>query len=829
MSRPPRDDYYVLMWSFIDPLFVNGPEKAKQAIQRFRDLACNGGTLIATFVDLPSYHESLRQLGLPPITFTAQDLRTFPYLENDFSFYVENIVRALYRNWGEFKPLYRRQYETFARDRDPRVFQSPPCLNDPKVWSVTLERTADVMKGLEPARHLSLLYDLRDEPSITSFLLASDSCFCEHCLARMRDWLKTRYADLAALNAEWDTAFADWNQVMPHTTQEALERRAAGTWNFAPWADHREFMNETFARVCRELRNEIRRHDPEAQVGLAGTQCPSVFGGYDFARLVPLLDWAEPYDFGGSLDCFRSFKPRRAYPLLKTSGLGGDTAAVEAMLWQYLLQSGGYGGTIIWNSNTALDCASPALKPAKGARERARVYAELRTGAPRLLQLADEVSSPVAVHYSQASINADFITSVPHRWRSVAGYESHEYPAHQCRQAWWELLEDQGLRPTFISTRQIEAGELQTRGIRVLILPRSIALSDVEAAAMRRFVEDGGMLIGDSFIGRMDEHCRERAVGALDDLFGVRRSEGGHYHASRQRASYDFDVKPGTRPTWGSGRGRIVVPLIEECLEPAHDVRVLGCTEMTDTYLGFVAERGKGQAVLVNAAPIEYSMARRIAGGAKALTDFFGGFLAPADLQPVVQVLDVESGEALPGWRAWPFRHGAARYFGLAPDLQVAQDTFGAITVERGTTGRRPVDVRLAAAGHVYEVRTGTYLGRGRRVADVLLPTTARLYAVLPYRVRRLTIKWNGDTAAAALKVEGRGQIGEHVFRFDLTDAKGRRLLDGGANVVAPAGAAEWRPGTPLPRGGRLVCRDVATGVSATVTLKQRAHKETQE
>jgi hypothetical protein len=44
-------------------------------------------------------------------------------------------------------------------------------------------------------------------------------------------------------------------------------------------------------------------------------------GGYDFSLLVPELDWAEPYAFGGSLECYRSFKRRRHVPLLKTSGL----------------------------------------------------------------------------------------------------------------------------------------------------------------------------------------------------------------------------------------------------------------------------------------------------------------------------------------------------------------------------------------------------------------------------------------------------------------------------------------------------------------------------
>jgi hypothetical protein len=64
------------------------------------------------------------------------------------------------------------------------------------------------------------------------------------------------------------------------------------------------------------------------------------------------------------------------------------------------------------------------------------------------------------VHYSQASIRADYITAVPNRWRSLAAAQPERFPAYKCREAWWKLLEDRGLRPVFISDRQVEAGDL---------------------------------------------------------------------------------------------------------------------------------------------------------------------------------------------------------------------------------------------------------------------------------------------------------------------------------------------------------------------------------
>ena len=35
MKRPPRDDYYVLMWNWVPPLFGGDRERADTAIQRF--------------------------------------------------------------------------------------------------------------------------------------------------------------------------------------------------------------------------------------------------------------------------------------------------------------------------------------------------------------------------------------------------------------------------------------------------------------------------------------------------------------------------------------------------------------------------------------------------------------------------------------------------------------------------------------------------------------------------------------------------------------------------------------------------------------------------
>jgi len=127
------------------------------------------------------------------------------------------------------------------------------------------------------------------------------------------------------------------------------------------------------------------------------------------------------------------------------------------------------------------------------------------------------------------------------------------------------------------------------------------------------------------------------------------------------------------------------------------------------------------------------------------------------------------------------------------------------------------VEVRFPLAGHLYEMRSRGYLGEGDRAEFRLEPASAPVFSVMPYEVEGLELSFEGGAARAGLKTSK--PAGEHVFRFDLFDAGGQRLLDSGANVVASGGTAEWKPEDELPAGGRLVCRDVATGVSAEIEL----------
>src|SRR6202034_3485381 len=93
-------------------------------------------------------------------------------------------------------------------------------------------------------RYRPLYYCLGDETGIADLAAMWGFDLAPSSLAGMRDWLKTRYRSLDALNLAWGTSFARWDAVMPMLTDDALQRDDG---NFAAWADFKEWMDVAFA------------------------------------------------------------------------------------------------------------------------------------------------------------------------------------------------------------------------------------------------------------------------------------------------------------------------------------------------------------------------------------------------------------------------------------------------------------------------------------------------------------------------------------------------------------------------------------------------------
>jgi hypothetical protein len=528
---------------------------------------------------LPLFFQRLREMGINT-AMAYGDGNLEPLLDQKFPYYVENMVnKGLCLKWNSNVRDWDKFVTGWVKEGRPESALARDYCLDAAEWRgwARGELQRLVRKNRE---HEPLAYDLRDELSTTISANPFDYDFNPVALARFRDWLKTQYSDVAALNAEWETHFNSWEEIKPFTTDQIKNRMASGDaiprgkpdwqqlqalkfdaaaagrapthWNFSPWADFRTYMDLSLARTLNELRQAAHELDPRTPVGIEGTQMPHAFGGYDLWRLSQAVDWVEPYDIGNAREIFGSFMPGR--PLL-TTVFESDTNHARRRLWHLLLE--GDRGCIVWWSEDCIDWKSESYELTPKARALAPVLKELASPLAALFLRATREHDPIFIHYSQPSIQVDWLlesTVDGSTWlRRFSSFEAEHNRMLKVRNGWVKALQDLGYSPQFISSEQIENGQWANRadasagrdgrgteqaakksglasGNAVIVLPGSLAISDKEARELRKFLEaqPGRRLLADSaggaIAGIFDEHGKLRLLGALDDML---TSSGG--------------------------------------------------------------------------------------------------------------------------------------------------------------------------------------------------------------------------------------------------------------------------------------------------------------
>lgn len=437
-------------------------------------------------------------------------------LKNNMRWYAENLATDFYAEYHRYRSDRIQQWswlqakELLKKDLDSKeAFKRHPSLSDPAWLTKIHGRLVENTKRLSPYR--PIFYNLADESGIADLASFWDFDFSDQSLSEMRPWLRERYGTLAALNRQWGMSFDSWELVTPQTTREAMRRTDN---NYSSWADHKEWMDVSYARSLKMGADAIHSVDPEAYAAIAGGQMPG-WGGYDYYRLTQVLDAIEPYDIGSNIEMIRSFKPSMAF--VTTAFARG--AWEKHRIWFELLH--GARGNIIWEDKPEHVAEDGGI--GERGKEVEPYYRELRSGIAALLINSVRQSDAVAIHYSQASMRTEWMLAQRPKgdaWiNRSSSSERLDSDFLGLRESYCRLVEDLGLQYNFVAYGQVEAGELLRGGYRALILPRSSSLSDTEAAAIREFAARGGLVIADGEPGLFDEHSRRREKGVLADLF----------------------------------------------------------------------------------------------------------------------------------------------------------------------------------------------------------------------------------------------------------------------------------------------------------------------
>lgn len=675
------DTYHVIMWS------TGSPKDQSLWFQRLREMECDA-------------EECYR--GRDADDFTR----------NDFAFYVENLVPQLAYLHSRNK-TYKEDFQGYTTTRDRNFLTRDPCLHDPAFWEEIKPYLQNLVRPYVP--HQPLLYNLQDELSIGSFASPMDYCFGPHTMSAFRQWLQEQYGSLDAMNHEWDTDFASWDEVAPMTTYEIKDRErealeAGQPENYSPWADHRAFMDIAFAQTLDRMRGFIGELDTGTPVGVEGTQMPSAWGGYDLWRMSQAVDWIEPYNIASSREILRSFLPSHA-PVLGTV-FGSDFQRIRRRLWWLVLH--GDRGCIIWDDEKSrcIEKNEDSMPLTDRGKELAKIFADLKSVAPMFSNL-QRLDDRIAIHYSQASIQAHWMFDSRKdgdTWpRRFSSYEAKHSRLARVRDSFVRVIEDLGLQYNFVSYEQIENGELIQDGYKVLLLPQSVAMSQKECQQIEAFARAGGLVVADNMTATMDEHCKRLPRGQLDELFGIQRSEVGWIEAAAA----------GSLPPVGEGSESLQV------YEPNITLTTGSAANSVDHTPAVIRNRvGKGLALYLNLDMHNYGKYRLSPPSGEGYRNCFRQLLSEAGVESPVKVTNASDGQPPECVEVWRYLGSGASYIALIFNAEVDADSLGSIGFEDNPNLEKVarLNVRFPHHSMVKDVRTGKSYGTTDQVTIELSP-----------------------------------------------------------------------------------------------------------
>ena len=720
-------------------------------------------------------------------------------------FYCTNLCNQLYiRN----KPGAKVRDE-FKKTRSREACVRNPSLEDPKTDADERGKAEAVAKRCMKLKPLG--YDLRDEGTYTiSSASPHDFDFSPVSLAAFRKWLRAKYTTLEALNTEWDTKFATWDEVLPLMSDEiqAREFKKIAKANFAPWADHREYNDDTMQAAVSRYRDAIHAIDPGSPVGYSGTQMPSAWGGFDFWKIGNSIGWIEHYDCNGSRELIRSFLPFR-YPAIAAIPFENVDASLRK-LW-YLVLHGDSGG-LVWpyagndTGKTLLlevKDGQVTLTP-KGENLKA-IFREARQGVPCLLRRAAPALDPVGVLHSQASLRADWNFEVKRDGKSwynrYASYEGGHNYAAAGREGLYKLIEDVGLQYRCYASDQVAGGELLKRGVKLFIIPRGLALSKKEIEGLTAFVEAGGVLVTDLMAGRMNENCKvwPEGPGPLDALLGLQRAPFAFEEEKRSETNSSYEggfgraLEVSMEADFGNLKSgeKLAFQGFQEPGLQAGTAKALGKTATGPALLENA--QGKGFAYTLNFDLPNYLKERAEKDAVKVTAParrLMAALAKKAGIEPAVKVRAKGSDEHPMGLETFRYTLGEAEFCAVHANgsarinWEDLSDAGAGVAVASGLE----LTIQLPKKGFVTELRTGKSFGQTDRVELKTEKDRPVILGIFPYEVKALKADLGAGKIADGklpleVSIEAGGAVLDHVVHAELVDEKGEPVPESALNL----------------------------------------------
>lgn len=662
-----------------------------------------------------------------------------------------------------------------------------PCFSDPEHWKRVEAQITEKTSHQRYRFYDIALHEIADE----AFLGAS-VCYSPHCLADFRQAMAKQYGSLDALNQEWGSNFAQWDDVTPCQFEDLKDKN-----NLAPWMDHKLFMAEVFAKNwVGNTAAILRKFIPGSKTGLSGTQIPGL--SYDWAQLMKYIDCLSYY---GGIQ--RKFVHDTAAPgFVAGAWSGGYAQAYEtnefyqkSNIWSDVLLGANFA------SNFAGHSVNGDLKPVRNTELYGELIKELRQGPARLVLSATEIKRDIAVLYSQPSLFTAKGSIGDNLW-------------HNAQTAWAALLEDVKYGYFYLPYETLENEVPKTK---VIVLPCTIALPDSAVENLEKFVAQGGTVIADFAPGVYDRHGKITRKPRLEKLFGIDRSSAAIEPAMKNISSALFTGE---------------VRRAEKGLK-VNDATV--GTTSNDDNTPFILSKGsgRGQAILLNMIINTYQTVKLGGVGGELNTVTSGNEVFCRNLRTLVESMLRRAGAELNSvvttTNNQPFPCNSV----LKQDGENFVYAIHKHAVNNGTNvypmlfkDQKPVALKviLPVSGCIYDIKKGKLLAKGDTFNIDLINGEGQIFSILKNDVTKVTIDapktaTAGNPFAVTMKNDGSGA---HIFFLSLLDPSGKVRTEYNHDLRGENAAATYTFAFAHndAKGLWIIqCKNVNTGLTTSTTI----------
>ena len=378
-------------------------------------------------------------------------------------------------------------------------------------------REVTAARGREMAKYGPVQTFLQDEGELVRNGTDDEVDNQPENVAAYRQYMEMKYGTIAEYNRRHETShksFADLD--------EALLADAREGGKFAEFVEWRNFNVDRWCEAIRIAGEGVKSTCPDVKFSLVNTFGESAFSGNDYWKLLTKTgcDYSSEYMnivyFGRGPNTvfdefYRSFRPDMR--VWGYTGYSYTPARARFLPWWTACHR--YGG-FTWFAATSwgynlVDLPSYALTTDGYELGKSLEDSKMLTGLGKVLTCWDWAPRDVALYYSHDSQLVSTCLGTEKRCNEI-GAEGPLHDFMYSRLGLQFLIEDLLFQHDFVAPEQVVGGKLAKGGYRILFLPRIIAMSDAEIAAVKAFLAAGGKVVADQLPGDYDELGVKRAV-----------------------------------------------------------------------------------------------------------------------------------------------------------------------------------------------------------------------------------------------------------------------------------------------------------------------------